>query len=588
MVLGRSSLPVLCAPRAAPPPPWGGPGRALGVLLLLPLLAGLGVAAAEPEAARSEGPAPSEEMEGLRGFEAPSKVPDDETLEAAGAVVGQIVVRAGDIFDPEDPAEDHVIFRAANAVHRRTREGVVRRLLLFKPGDRYARRVVDESERLLRSAGYLYDAEIRPLRYADGLVDVEVRTRDVWSLRGGVGFGRAGEANKTRVGLEDNNFLGTGTGVTVRRTSTVDRVSFLYRFREPNLLGRRAVLEAAYADNSDGNLASLSLERPFFSFDARWAAGGRVFRENRVDSRYSLGEVQERFGHRREQVGVSYGLSRGIREGRARRWLFGFTYARDVFAPAPDSPTPATLPEGRRLAYPWVQFQSVEDTYVQVHDLDRIARTEDLLLGRDWRVSLGGSAPAWGGDRSRLILEGEMRWGLSPADRQLLLLSLRTSGRWGGGGIENGVASGTLRYYVRDFGRHVFFAALSADAATNLDRDQQLLLGGDNGLRGYPLRWQDGDRRYLLTLEQRFYTDWHVLRLFHVGAAVFFDAGTAWFHGEPTLDSGEPRRDLGVGLRIGSSRSAAAAMVHVDVAVPLDRDAPIRKVQLLVTTKETF
>src|SRR4029453_7544016 len=56
----------------------------------------------------------------------------------------------------------------------------------------------------------------------------------------------------------------------------------------------------------------------------------------------------------------------------------------------------------------------------------------------------------------------------------------------------------------------------------------QLLLGGDNGLRGYPLRYQAGDALALFTLEQRFYTDWQPLKLVNVGAAVFFDAGRAW------------------------------------------------------------
>ena len=42
-----------------------------------------------------------------------------------------------------------------------------------------------------------------------------------------------------------------------------------------------------------------------------------------------------------------------------------------------------------------------------------------------------------------------------------------------------------------------------------LDPDMQLLIGGDNGLRGYPLRYEAGTSRALLTVEQRFYTDWY-------------------------------------------------------------------------------
>jgi len=48
---------------------------------------------------------------------------------------------------------------------------------------------------------------------------------------------------------------------------------------------------------------------------------------------------------------------------------------------------------------------------------------------------------------------------------------------------------------------------------------------GDNGLRGYPLRYQAGERRALLTIEERFYTELYPWRLFRVGWAAFLDVG---------------------------------------------------------------
>jgi hypothetical protein len=47
-------------------------------------------------------------------------------------------------------------------------------------------------------------------------------------------------------------------------------------------------------------------------------------------------------------------------------------------------------------------------------------------------------------------------------------------------------------------------------------------------------------------------------------------------------------RDVGLGLRIGSTRSANAAMIHLDVAFPLDAREGERSVQWLVTTSDTF
>src|SRR4051812_46020784 len=104
-------------------------------------------------------------------------VPPDETLEAEGAVIGDITVHVGDVFDPDDPKENRRLFLLANKLHRTTRESVILDQLLFRSGDLYSRRVLDESERILRQDRYLYDAEIRPVRYEGNRVDVEVITR---------------------------------------------------------------------------------------------------------------------------------------------------------------------------------------------------------------------------------------------------------------------------------------------------------------------------------------------------------------------------------------------------------------------------
>src|SRR5262245_49692478 len=109
-------------------------------------------------------------------------LPADEDLESQGAVIGEITVNVGDVFDPSDPQEDRRLFRMANRLHRTTRESVIRDQLLVHSGDRYSRRLLEESERLLRQDRYLYEAEIRPVRYAGNRVDLEVITRDVWTL----------------------------------------------------------------------------------------------------------------------------------------------------------------------------------------------------------------------------------------------------------------------------------------------------------------------------------------------------------------------------------------------------------------------
>lgn len=47
-------------------------------------------------------------------------------------------------------------------------------------------------------------------------------------------------------------------------------------------------------------------------------------------------------------------------------------------------------------------------------------------------------------------------------------------------------------------------------------------------------------------------------------------------------------RDVGVGLRLGLTRSGLGNFIHIDVAFPLDGDTTISPLQFLVTTKQSF
>jgi hemolysin activation/secretion protein len=134
----------------------------------------------------------------------------------------------------------------------------------------------------------------------------------------------------------------------------------------------------------------------------------------------------------------------------------------------------------------------------------------------------------------------------------------------------------------------VYYAALSADAVDNPDIPGPLQIGGDTGLRGYPLRYQAGERRVLATLEARAYSDWYPFRLFRVGGAVFYDTGRAWKgENQNTVNSGW-LRDVGFGLRLLSARTSRGNVFHADVAFPLDRDPSIDSVQFVFKTKVAF
>ena len=526
--------------RMTGPSAWAVTGRrglavaALALVCLSPVASG----AVEEEAGAGEGPPapPSTPAPGVRPTDIsqharPDSVPDDATLEAAGAVIGEIHIEVRDVFDPNDPKENNKLFRFANKLHINTRQSVVRRELLFRPGDPYSGRKVAESERLLRASSFFYDARVYPVRYEDGRVDLHVIVRDVWTLIAGVGFGRGGGENSFKVALEDNNFLGYGKDIGIQWTKDVDRSSVLYRYGDPNLAGTRLSLQLWYQDNSDGFLKRIEFGRPFYSLDTRHMAGGGAFTWERTDFLYDLGEIKDEFRHDQDHLELRAGFSAGLVGQNVNRWTYGLTYERDRFAAIDGVTLPGSVPEDRLLIYPWIGFNLVQDRYAKMHNVDKIHRTEDLNFGTEFSTRVGWSDEAFGANRSQAIVGALFKTTMTPATRQILIAEIHASGRFGSEGSENLLSGGSARWFVPNLTVHQFYVALFVDAAHNLDGEKQLLLGGDNGLRGYPLRYQDGDRRFLFTVEQRFYTPWHVLRLFRIGAAIFFDAGAAWFAG---------------------------------------------------------
>jgi hypothetical protein len=78
-----------------------------------------------------------------------------------------------------------------------------------------------------------------------------------------------------------------------------------------------------------------------------------------------------------------------------------------------------------------------------------------------------------------------------------VLASASLAGRYSGGRVSKQLFGVQGKYYRQQSKRWLFYAAASGDVLTNPDVLDMLLLGGDNGLRGYPLRYQGGDKRVL-------------------------------------------------------------------------------------------
>jgi hypothetical protein len=123
-----------------------------------------------------------------------------------------------------------------------------------------------------------------------------------------------------------------------------------------------------------------------------------------VDKRYDLGEVIDQYETRAKFATAHLGFSDGLSNGWAKRYSFGVTYDDHEFADAPDVDPALLLPDNRKLVYPWVAAEWVQDRFAITRNRDKIEKTEDYSLGWKLRAHLGFASTAIGADRDAVML----------------------------------------------------------------------------------------------------------------------------------------------------------------------------------------
>ena len=511
------------------------------------------------------------------------------TLEKNGARIGSIDIVTDNIFDGSDPQESRALHRLANKLHITTKPEVIRTQLLFESGDAISAQQLGETERLLRSNRYLREARITPIKLDDDVVDLEVRTSDVWTLNPSISFGRGGGKNSGGVGLKEFNLLGSGTSIGLGYKSNVDRNSLSLKYFDRNVLSSRVRLIAEYTNSSDGYAQRFELDRPFFALDTRRAIGANFQSGRRIESLYDQGGITQQFELTSSKHEFHVGWSKGLQDNWSKRFFGGVGFDSREYGPVLDGLYPSsTIPGDKQFVYPFVGIELLQNDYVTTRNFDQMNRTEDRHLGMRASFQLGYADRKFGSYDSAWLYEGQFSNTLLRTSKSTFVVGADLTGRLERGATRNARLSLFGRYDKRQSENRLLHVSLTASTGKNLDLENTTYIGGDNGLRGYPLRYQAGDSSILFTLEQRLFTDWYPFRLFNVGGAAFFDAGRTWGRDPVAGTNYGWLKNIGVGLRIGSTRSGNGKMFHIDLAYPLDGGKDISKVQLLVEARKGF
>ena len=122
---------------------------------------------------------------------------------------------------------------------------------------------------------------------------------------------------------------------------------------------------------------------------------------------------------------------------------------------------------------------------------------------------------------------------------------------------------GRLLHYFGGYPYHTLAANLVGMAQWNCRPVDRMVVGGNNGLRGYPAYELVGNRGILLNLENRLFSGKQFFTV-ALGGVVFLDYAYMWdaCH-EPW------RANVGIGLRLGLMKSHRFRILRLDCALPV-------------------
>jgi hypothetical protein len=239
------------------------------------------------------------------------------------------------------------------------------------------------------------------------------------------------------------------------------------------------------------------------------------------------------------------------------------------------SETPGTVPgtqpsdlnmSGPTIGYTWTLPHYVKETYI-----DRMDRVEDFDLGNELRARTGYMARDLGSDEDRWIFNAADQQGLSLGEGRFALASAAFSGRVFNNRLENGLVTENFNFYWKNYiwtrTRTLVFHVEGAQGG-NLDRENQVILGGNSGLRGYKNDAFVGGRAIMANLEDRFFFDGEYFHLVRFGGVMFAETGSVAPAGSTVM--GPFHSDVGAGIRAGSSRSTSGSVARLDLAYALN------------------
>lgn len=426
-------------------------------------------------------------------------------------------------------APQNFILRTANKIHVKSHAITIRNLLLIRQNQPFDSLLVKESERLVRSQKYIRDVSffVKSTSKNSDSVDVLIRALDIWTIIPKVST----SLSQTTIGLTDNNFLGLGHKFqNVYKRNYIDEENFLSaNYLIPNFRNTyiSTTLNYGFEGHKFSN-KSLSIDRPFFSPFAKWAAGVNFTQQFGNDSIFTNNSYSElrryKFNSQDYWGGFSTRIFKGNTENRrTTNFISSLRFLRIHYLEKPNEIFDTQHFFSNENFY--LSSMSISTRkYVQDKFIFKYGITEDVPIGKvfgltgGYQVKNNDGRFYFGG---RISFYNYFQWGYLSSNFEYGTF-FRASH------AEYGVLTAGANYFtgIIEIGKWKFRQFIKPQIIIGINHysSDSLTLNDGFGLDGFKSPILSGTSRLLLKMQTQSYAPWNFIG-FRFGPYLIFSLG---------------------------------------------------------------
>jgi hypothetical protein len=409
----------------------------------------------------------------------------------------------------------NILFKTGNMLHIKTQYITIKNILLIHNNELFDSLLVKESERLIRSQHYVREVlfNVVPVAKTGDSVDMYIRVADKWSIIPDADASAA----RIAVGFTESNFMGFGhefQNAYIWNHSN-GKKAFATNYSIQNIQNSYISTVLHYNFDENNNFGkSVTVERPFYSPLARWAAGLNIAQQFQKDTFADTvsGHVRQnlKFNTQDYWAGSANKISKGNTEDeRSTNAIIATRYLRIRYLEKPDESQDSLLRYSNEDFYLSGMGISTRK-YFQDNYIFNFGVTEDVPVGKVYGITGGYQIR---NNTGRLYLGARIsfgnynKWGYLSSTFEY---GTFFHGPW----LEQGVFTAGANYFSNLFkiGNWRIRQFIKPQVTWGMNRFSYdtMTINNENGIRGFSSSLR-GTKKIVLTLQTQSYAPWNVL-----------------------------------------------------------------------------